>query len=301
MAIITEKPDIANLAWEFDARTLQFADGVTVPQWEDQSGNGKDATAGNSPAYDLTGFRAGTASVRLIRSDNDHFTFDGSALISTNLTLFFVTEATAIGTTSHIMTGGSTTSTNLGMIQTFVDNNGAIGFLFFDTGSGINDVKTANSLVATGEKVIITMRHSSTDGKLIRLNGEQVKEVTGATDHLASWADPYIGRVQAASDSGEGRYVWLAAYTQAVTTKEMEDMECYLSGLFGIYVKSCLPPDPFIANFEVVTTVTDELELAQSMDADLQLETVITFELELPQSVDMNLELEGTITGEVDA
>ena len=227
------RPNIANLEHEFDARPLQEDPVVT---WEDQSGNGNDGTGVNSPVWDPAGWTPANRSQGAVILDpaggGSHFTFDGSALVGTDLTVFYVAELVA-GGIGNIITGGSTTSTHLGMLQIVIAPSGALFFVFFDTqGPPHDDLISAAGLVAVGDRPIVTNRHSSVDGKSIRLNGAEVAANSAGTNPLNSWADPFIGKVQTTSFS-KGPIAWISMHSQAVSLLQMQQMEAWLAQEFG--------------------------------------------------------------------
>ena len=223
------RPLISALEHEFDARPVQENPVVT---WEDRSGNGADGTGVNSPAYDAGGWLPGNRDLGAVQLDlvrEDHLTFDGSALVGTELTVFFVAKRVS---TRTLVFGGSTLVTNLGMLQAGIGGNGKIIFNFFDTGDGDDDLQSADGLVAPGALAVVSLRHSNTDGKTIRLNGVEVAASPTGQSDLASWANPYIGTIQTTFFS-DGSIAWISTHSQAVSPVEIERMEAWLTQEFG--------------------------------------------------------------------
>lgn len=282
MAIITEKPVIANLHREYDSRLLNE---TPVTDWPDSSGNASNAVGVNDPVFEVAGWGSNIPSVRTTGSAENYHTWDGSGLIGVYFTLFLVWEATD-ATTSATLSGpqliGGQSSGNLSRLKVSIAPTdhatipGAVLFDFFDLGSGVNDTRSGNNVIEEGKKYIITCRHSAT-GRIIRVNGEQEGSSTG-TSHLASYNTPFIGHSEI-HYGVDKRLAWFSVYTGEVTNKEIEDFECYLSGLFGVYVASCLPPDPAIATYAISTQVSTDIELPQSVKAIVKIDTSITTDI----------------------
>jgi len=285
MAGITVKPTIANREFTYDASAIDQADGTDVLQWDDQSGNSNHATGVGSvgkPVLETTGFNS-LPCVRL-EADNRHFTYDGSPFVAANLTWFMVIEATDIS--SHLaVIGSSSSSTPPRRSEVFIKSDGTIiaGFQ-----NDPYDLESSAGEISTGDKLVITFRHSGTTGKVLRVNGVEKDANAGSTSPLIDYTNATLGRVKDDTTGGVGtiygadrRFAWLEGYSTAATDALIADMECYLGTRFKISVDTCPPPDVIRAN--------------------LQIETTVTIELELPQTVEMRLQLEQTITEDVDA
>ena len=233
------KPTIAGLEIEFDASLLggTYSDGDTITTWNDESGNANHATGVNSPEYEATGWvpNAGGAA-RLLIAESDHFTFDGSSFLGTEMTWFAVAE---VGSNGIKIVGGNNALT-MRMMQLFVLPDGAVFAGFYDLAPGSpDDITSATGLANEGDFVVLSFRHDNTTGKILRLNGLQVAASHTGTDDLLGWPSPYINRNNV-TFWGDSRIAWISGYTTSASDAQIVDMEAYLNERFALL--PTLPP-----------------------------------------------------------
>jgi hypothetical protein len=227
------KPDIAGAEIEFNANSIVVADGATVSTWTDESiddngvDNNNDATAVNTPTFEKGSWIGGTQCVRFKNSpNNDHFTYDGSAFIGTNLTIFIVARVLDLTTSANFLGGSS--STDLEMLEIAIKEDGSALFSFA-TDEGADDaIRSVGGLIsADGECFVMTCRHSSTGGKILRINGTQVAASATSTDNLTAYTAPAIGKI-VSGYSTDMKLKWISGYTAALTDTQILDIEANL-------------------------------------------------------------------------
>ena len=224
------KPTISGPEIEFDARSLAFADGATVTTWNDTSGESNNATSVNTPTYGLNAWGGGIEDIRFTASpDDDHFTYDGSAFVGSNLTIFIAARIQSLTTAAAFVGGAS--ATDLEQLEIGVNTDGSIRFSFSDDGGADEISSTAGDISADGSCFIIVCRHSSTDGKVIRLNGVQVAAGASSTSNLTAYTTPYIGRIGSGFNT-DMRLAWLSGYTSALSDCRIEQMEAFLMNIW---------------------------------------------------------------------
>jgi hypothetical protein len=242
------KPTIANLEWEFDARTLTLSDGDTVVTWEDQSGQGNDATGVGTPHYEALGWRGDLPAVRLTELPSvERFDLDGTGFVGTDMTFFAVVDA--IDISGHLAIIGSPTSaTPPRRANLWIRSNGSVIFTFqFDP----HDVQSAVGIVSSGDQILITARHSSSSGKIIRVNRIQVGASPSRTQDLVEYAGASLGVIKDDIVGGAGtqygvdkRFAWISGYHTAASDQEILDMEAYLYSIFFKTAWASCAPDP---------------------------------------------------------
>jgi hypothetical protein len=225
------KPAIVGLEIEFDARTLVLVDGNPVNPWPDTSGQGNNAQGISSPLYEATGWppTSGPA-VRMEQPGNRYFIYDGSAFIGSEFTMFFVCQALDFSNRINLMGGSS--FNNRQIIEVVIKPNGSILFSMFTSETGDDVVTTAPGLVAVDDFIIITVRHSNTSGKIIRLNGTEVGASPAGVNDLTSYPNPQFNTINATFFSDDLRLVWTSGYTSAASDTEIEEMEAFLNRQF---------------------------------------------------------------------
>ncbi|MEE8113332.1 MAG: hypothetical protein V3T23_03150 [Nitrososphaerales archaeon] len=227
------KPDIAGAEIEFNANSITVADGATVSTWTDESiddngaDNDNDATAVNSPSFEKGAWIGGTQCVRFTDSpDNDHFTYDGSAFIGTNLTIFIVARVLDLTTSANFLGGSS--ATDLEMLEIAIKEDGSALFSFATDEGSDDAIRSIGGLVpADGECFVMTCRHSSTGGKILRVNGVQVAASATSTDNLTAYTAPAIGKI-VSGFSTDMKLKWISGYTSALTDAQILAIEAFL-------------------------------------------------------------------------
>ena len=213
------KPTIASAEFEYDVTLLDQADGSTVDPWPDQTANSADATADNTPVFEVGGWGV-----------NDHFTFDGSGLVAKDVTIFAVARIEDLTTAAPIFGGSSTT--DLEQLKLQVNANGSVLFSFSDDGGGDAITSATGAIVGDGTCFLIVATHSSDDGKVLRVNGVQVAADASSTSDLSAWTNSFIGNVKSSTFPIDMRIAWLSTYASVLDLCRIEQMEGYLMDKF---------------------------------------------------------------------
>jgi hypothetical protein len=226
------KPAIVGLEVEWDARNIVGLDnGDPINPWIDSSGQGNAAAGINLPIYETAGWppTLGPA-VHINQPGDEHFTFNGAAFVGTEFTMFFMVQPISL-VGGNILMGGSSFS-NLQIIEVTLRPDGSVLFGMFTSETGADVVISATGLVSDDDIVLITVRHSNTTGKILRLNGVQIASSSGGTNDLTSYPNPQFGSIAASFFSDDLRMAWISGYTSAASDAEIEQMEAFLSQQF---------------------------------------------------------------------
>jgi hypothetical protein len=230
-AVEALKPAIVGLEVEWDARNIVLNDGDPVNPWIDSSGQGNAAAGINLPLYEASGWPPNSGPcVRINQPGDEHFTYNGAAFIGTEFTMFFMVQPVSIVGGNILMGGGS--FNNLQIIEVVLRPDGSILFGMFTSETGPNVVISATGLYVVDDIMLITVRHSNTSGKILRLNGVQIGSSSGGTADLTSYPAPQFGSIAASFFSDDLRMAWISGYTSAASDPEIEEMEAFLSQQF---------------------------------------------------------------------
>jgi hypothetical protein len=221
---------ISNCALWLDAAdpsTLTLS-GSNVSQWNDKSGNGRNATqtsAGNRPTYN---------------SSNNTLSFTASSLNFLNLptsTLptgngsyaYFVvcTIGTLVG--NHLIAGG-----------TFGTTNATFGLRSDNTGGGLrhywwaNDQTTSAGAYTVNQRFIAEATYTTGGVRATLANGTQLASDTPGTRNQGTSSN-YIGRGSNSSiEFLDGTISEIIVYSLALTTNERQRIEGYLAWKWGL-------------------------------------------------------------------
>ena len=231
---MADKPVIASPIFEFDTRIghgLSQGDMTTVTLWPDQSGQGNDAPLGaGTPEYLRTGWNASVPAVQIVTGE--YFDLTGGAdLNNTDMTLFFVFEATDI--TGNLAIIGSASSSSFPRRVTLVIKaDGTLIFNFSAVAPG--NCASAPGVIVGGGRYIVSLRFSQTTGMIIRAARTQVAATPAQLTAQADIGIPVLGRSKD-DNLGLGDLVgvsklfgWASAYHSAASDAQILAMEAFL-------------------------------------------------------------------------
>ena len=243
------KPTIASPVFEYDSRLghgLSLPDLATIVTWPDQSVQVNNGIAGGSPQYLLNGWQAGIPAVKMLGVTSDLFTFTGTAFNNSNLTLFFVVEATDI--TNHLaIIGDNSASAFPRRVTVFIRSDGSVIFTF---SKDPYEVRSAVGVVKSGDRLIISARFSTTTGMILRVGRTQVAADLTQTTAQIGVDVPRLGFVNDSTAGGIGsvfgidkRYGWASSHSLAASDLQIEQMEAFLfQEFFGtVWSNNCAP------------------------------------------------------------
>lgn len=238
------KPTIGSIHMEYDVNTLVettlLESHDLVNTWPDSSGNARDATVrlgtpemeggAEHPDAPLFGsFSGGLECVRMHQAPGpaSFGLTDGTWVVGTDLTMFLVFRVFDL--TECALLGGSS-FTDFRMLEVFVRNTGAIVFSFgTNEGSSLAAESAAGLIAADGQCHVLTLQHSGTAGKIIRLNGVQVAAEPLATGNLVAWDTARVGFIGGVIDLIDTELAYIAGYSNAVSEVDVILMENYLT------------------------------------------------------------------------
>lgn len=236
------KPIIANPVFELDSRVghgLSQGDGTTVINWPDQSGEGNNAPLGDgTPSYEVDAWSVGIPAVLCLMGE--YFDLTGGAdLNNTNMTLFFVIEATDI-TANMAVIGSASSSSFPRRVTCVVKADGTIIFNFSAVAPG--NCASAPGVIVGGERYYITLRFSQATGMIIRVQGVQVAATPA---QLTAQIDIGLFVLGRSKDDNLGLgnltgvsklYGWASSYHSAASDLEIDQMEAFLVQEFFPFV-----------------------------------------------------------------
>jgi hypothetical protein len=125
------------------------------------------------------------------------------------------------------------------------------GSIFFNKGFSPRNVVSAPGTIEEGVKYIVSARLDNTTGMILRVNGVQVGSAVDADARadIVDWADPRLGQLRDITLPG-GEYgidkllVWIGMYSVAASDTEIEEMESFLTGVFGDDFRTQWEPFP---------------------------------------------------------
>ncbi len=210
-------------------RTSMTLSGSNVTQWNDKSGNGRNATASSRwPTY-----TTGSNAIRFSRSVGSFFNCPGlSVVVNTQYTMFIVYRSTnAYGLEFFI--GGDGGSTN-GRLHLGYDSD-YIKYAYWG-----NDYY-AVFLNANQEQTNILMFNQSATQRTVMANGGDLANgVNANSTFLASYTNPVIGAYNTIPEhSADGSLFEIVLYTRTLTSSERQQIEGYLAAKWGL--RSSLP------------------------------------------------------------
>lgn len=235
------QPTIINPVMEWDARQETEANLATVDPWNDQSGEGNDASPVNTPQMLVTGWDAVTRAVRL--EQTERFTYDDDAFQGNPFTVFAVFRATSLGGSPGglAILGRSEGAAPPRPVSLFVQPNGAIAF---NLGSGASGILSASGVIVVGNDYVVTIRLSTVTGMILRVNGVEVAEDDSKIATTEISPNAVIGFANSDFTDFEGEdklIVWISGHAVAASDKDILAMECFLSEAFNVAVVGPCP------------------------------------------------------------
>ena len=160
-----------------------------VVTWYDQSGRGNHATTSTTAQQPILVTNPDWSAEPTLRFDGtgDFLSFNGAGMVNTNYTAIMSFTRGSNKNPQWVL-GNTTTSGNNGMILLGYDP--PTGFTHAQYG---NDYSAAVSAFSSRTTFVAAVRHSSTLGKNMHLNGAFAASRANTTS-LGSWASPTIGR-----------------------------------------------------------------------------------------------------------
>jgi hypothetical protein len=214
-----------------DSTTITIATGVS--QWNDKSGNARNATQANSanqPAV-ISGALNGKNVIRFDGS-NDFLDFNGSFFASTSYSIYAVITRRTSSTTYWL--GGSGSNTNENLILGFGNNTTATYAQYLNDLTGT----VAGYTVPVADLFGYVLNTSV--GRILYRNGA-VLNSNGTTTALTSFAGSRLGNFSTGSIWYNGDLSEVVATTSILSTSDGQKMEGYLAWKWGLV--SSLPND----------------------------------------------------------
>lgn len=212
-----------------DASTITIATGVS--QWNDKSGNGRNATQATGASQPLV-ISAAQNGLNVIRFDgsNDKLSYNGSFFVGTSYSVHTVVARRSGKSNNYYMSGSDVvTNTNL------VIGWSADTYLYAQYG---NDISTSDTY-STPTAGIWGMLLNTASGRLLFKDGTQVAS-SGTTTTLSSYTGANLGNFLA-SDYYNGDIAEVVVTTTALSTTDRQKMEGYLAWKWGL--QASLPAD----------------------------------------------------------
>ncbi len=233
---LAAKPTISSPEFEYDVNSLgAFADGDTITTWDDQTINGNDAVGVQFPEMDIGGWlKDGVPDVRFTLP-NGQANFDGSIFATEDeITVFLVFRLQDMSATNALMGGDNFADRT--QIEIFVRANGAIVFSF-GTNEGVLAVESAAGEILIDTNYVISLTHSSTNGKIIRkkildVEGEQIAINGASTDNLTFWFGAQFCNIVNVVRPQFVKYMWWSGYISAAPIEQIVQMEEFLAETF---------------------------------------------------------------------
>jgi hypothetical protein len=226
--------DIQNCALWLDAadRIAVIRSGSSVTQWNDKSGNGRNATAGTSPTYNLTGI-----------NNLGVISFSGSSFLNTqdvysarSFAVFLIVRRQAsIASGTGAIIGGSSTTTNTNFTLLWANNtNTTFRMSFFGNNLDYTSFPNYTGSASTEPAYLITTYYTP-GTRQIYLNGALVASDTNSTN-IISAVNLALGRLNAETPTRffngfMGEYI---VYNGALATGQRQQVESYLAWKWGL-------------------------------------------------------------------
>jgi hypothetical protein len=215
-----------------DASTVTIATGVS--QWNDKSGNSRNATQSTGANQPLVISNAlnGKSVVRFDGS-NDTLNYDGTFLANTSYTIHAVVTRRSSKSTNFFM-GGTDNNTNKNLLLGW-ENNTTFRFAQY-----ANDIDAAVAGYTTPVTDLWGVGLNTSVGRFIFRNGTSAS-TNATTTSLISYTGALLGAFMATSTYYDGDIAELVATTTVLSTTDRQKMEGYLAWKWGLV--SSLPAD----------------------------------------------------------
>ncbi|MES2678118.1 MAG: LamG-like jellyroll fold domain-containing protein [Pseudomonadota bacterium] len=214
---------------------LSADDGQSVSTWYDLSPNRTNAVAGSAPTYTADVING----LPVLRFDGaaNFLTFDGSALISSNYTIFAVATRRSTKDNNAILGGTDLTAFKNLHLGYFTNTTPRFKFSHYSEGTSETDyIDSVISTYINPAFEIYTATFDSNIGKTYYKNGAQIASATtsSAKTILQSWTGSAIGRFGTAYFNGD--IAEIIIFTKTLSFAERKDVEQYLSKKWGITI-----------------------------------------------------------------
>jgi hypothetical protein len=232
VAKATTKPAIPGHEFEYDVIPLVLNQSDLVSPWPDTSPVGTGAVlGGGNPEYESGSWQDAQECVRLFQpAFGGSFNFDGTPFVGTDMTWFIVFRCFELPNLAFI--GGSSFA-DRGQVEFFVKPDGSVAFSFATgEGAAFIVVSPAGAVAADGTCHVLTARHSSISGKIIRLDGVEIGANPSSTGNLTQFPTARVGNIANIVGIADSRFTWVAGYSTAAALAEMEQMEQFLDELW---------------------------------------------------------------------
>lgn len=217
-----------------DSSTITISTGVS--QWNDKSGNGRNATQATGANQPLV-ISAALNGLNVLRFDgsNDLLNYDGSFFVNTSYMVFSVVTRRSNRTFNFYM-GGTTTSNNNNLILGWTSPSTLHEFAQY----GTSFAATVESYTSPIPDLWVGWLDTSV-GRRQRRNGTQVA-TSGTTTQLSGNGGSSIGRFFDVSNSYyDGDVAEIIATTSVLTLSNIQLVEGYLAWKWGLVAS--LPAD----------------------------------------------------------
>ena len=189
--------------------------------------NNPTVSVDNQPKYIRKGMNGLPA--LLFDGTNDFFSFDGNFLVGSDYTIFVV-EARGSNKYTHFFLGGTGSAVNSRLHVGYRHNN-TITLAHFH-----RDLDKTVSVFTSQVGIVHSFVFSKVNGKAIWTNGggKVFNQEDSAKEPLISYASSVIAGNNEANTYFIGNLAEIIFYTRALTDKERQGVEAYLSKKWGI-------------------------------------------------------------------
>ena len=191
--------------------------------------NATQATLANQPTYIRKGMNGLPA--LLFDGSNDSFSFNGNFLVGADYTIFVV-EARGSNKDNNYFLGGSAITTNA-RLHIGYRYNGTITLAHF-----FRDLDKNISGFVSQVGVVHSFVFSKVNGKAIWTNGgnKAFDQGASAKEPLVSYVNSVIAANNESNTYFKGSFAEIIFYTRALSDKERQEVELYLSKKWGIKI-----------------------------------------------------------------
>jgi len=208
-----------------DSSTITIATGVS--QWDDKSGNGRNATqatGANQPSV----ISAALNGKNVIRFDgsNDTLNYDGTFFASTSYTIHAVVTRRS-NKSSNFFMGGTDNNTNKNLLIGW-ENNTTFRFAQYS-----NDIDASVSGYTTPITDLWGLGLNTSVGRYIFRNGTSAN-TNATTTALISYTGALLGAFMSVSSYYNGDIAEIVATTSVLSTEDRQKMEGYLAHKWGL-------------------------------------------------------------------
>jgi hypothetical protein len=230
--------DIDNLALWYETTMpksfddLEADNNKAVTTWYDLSPNKVNATSAGAPKY-MTDVVNGLPVIRFAGTATDYLTFDGSAIVNSNYTVFTVDARRGTPNFNTIL-GGTGTSAFQNFHHLYYNSTTFRIAHYGDGSAGIDYINYTIPGYVSPIFQIKSTTFSSSVGRSYYENGTLRSSITssGAKTPIASWVGSAIGRFTTNYFTGD--IAEIIIFNRALTKTERKDVEQYLGAKWDI-------------------------------------------------------------------